>query len=402
MSVVKLSNGGALLEERRSFPDPDIIIRVVFRVEDIKYLNPRSASGVSSVVYFYDERDYMNSLTHYTGETSETPFARFRNTHSKKAWLQDIKYPLIGMAESLGTPWDIETRKTIESLCAYRMKELGFSVVNAETHNWAHGVSIPPTVNGAYADSVAKLLVEHQIAVLGLAGTDVRTIARRLGTLEEATELTHEEVATTDAAETEFIVQNPTHLKTEEKFDILIKAGLLRIGEPLYLTHRLVDKTVMLRSPMEVEYRDAMYLPREAIKAIAHEIFTSGVTQKQAEGWNGYNALTCLAVERNNEKIKIEALWNSVKHRVAGYKTEEPDVVDEEWLNLVLTSELVGAALICNNREAVIGEKARIMIDDKTFLSLTEFGEYVDGLNDNGWGDFKIRHQGEIYTIQSD
>jgi len=401
VSIIKLSNGGALLEERRSFPDPDIIVRMVYRLEDIKYLKPRNASDVSSVVYFYDDRDYLHNLTHYTGETSDTPLARYNQTHKKSPWLPTIKYPLIGMAESLGEPWDTETRKTIEALCAYKMKELGFGVVNAGNQNWSHGVTIPSNVNGAYADSVARIIVEHQIAVLGLAGSDIKEIARSLGIIAPETQLTTEEPATLDSAETEFTVPNPSHLKCEEKFDILIKAGKLRIGEPLYVTHRMVSKSVILRSPSDVEYRDAHYEPREAIKAIAHEIFTHGVTTKQAEGWNGYNPLTSLAVERNNELIRIDALWNDVKHRVVGYSTQTEDVVDEEWLNLVLSSNLIGSVLICNEKEAEIGPNARILIDDKTFLSLTEFAEYVGGLSDAGYGDFKIRHQGEIYSITS-
>jgi hypothetical protein len=405
MSVIKLSNGGSLIEDRYSFPDPDIIIRIVFRLEDIKYLKPRSASDVSSVVYFYDDRDYLANLTHYTGETGESPLQRFRQTHSKKEWLKSIRYPLVGMAESMGTPWDIDTRKTIESLCAFKMKTLGFSVVNSQTTNWSHGVSIPPTVNGAYADSVANILVEYQIAHLGLMGVDVKKIASELnGTTEDFSGVT-EGRRTLDTDETEFIVAAPAHIKSEEKFEILIKSGLLHVGEPLYLTHRLANKVVTLRGANDVEYREGHYPPREAIKAIAHEMFSQGVTARHTEGWGGYDPLANLSVERSNEQVKLKSLWDSVKHRVTGYEfagdDETVEVVDEDWLNLVLSSELAGSVVICNSVEAEIGPQAHIIVGDNAFVSLADFAEFAGGLSSEGMGDFRVRHLGEIYTIQS-
>jgi hypothetical protein len=132
MSIIRLSNGGSLFEERFSFPDPDIIVRSVFRFEDIKYLKARNASDAVSVVYFYGDRDYLNNLTHYTGETSNSPLNRYTGTHSKKDWCKSLKYPVIGMAESVLNPWDTDTRKTIESLIAYKMKQHGFATVNTD------------------------------------------------------------------------------------------------------------------------------------------------------------------------------------------------------------------------------------------------------------------------------
>lgn len=397
MSVVRLSNGGALVEDRYSFPDPEIVIRTVFRLDDIKFLKPRHETDSASIVYFYDDRDYLNNLTHYTGETAQNPQTRFKNTHQRKAWLNSIKYPLVGMAESLVQPWDVDTRKTIESLCAYKMKTYGFDVVNSETMNWSHGVQVPPNVNGAYVESVARIITDYQVALLGLAGSDIRELT---GQSVEEMEFTVEAEAN-EEAETLFTVKNPERLRIEEKLDILLKTGHINLGEPLHVTHHLVNKVVIIRAADNLEYQGHSYSPREAIKTIAHEIFSNGTTHKQAEGWSGYNPLHMLAVERLNEKIKLEQLWNQVKHRVTGLQ-ETNDVVDEEWLTLVMTHNLIGAKLYCNGKESTVGPNAIIQADGKEFLSLVEFGEYANGLNDAGWADYSIVHEGERYTIQSD
>jgi hypothetical protein len=397
MSIIRLSNGGSLFEERFSFPDPDITIRSVFRFEDIKYLKARNASDDVSLVYFYGDRDYLNNLTHYTGETVNSPLARYTSTHSKKEWCKSLKYPVIGMAESVLNAWDTDTRKVIEALVAYKMKQHGFSTVNTDNINWSHGVVIPSTVNGAYADSVANLLVNHQIALLGLAGKDIHFIAETLGFVidkepvyeaDEATRLTLDDFP------------NPHRITATEKMIALIKTGRVNIDEPLYTTHKFIHKAAIFRKPDALEYKGNLYAPRELVKLFAHEAFTEGLTVKQGDGWTAYDPLCNFAVERNGEKVRLLDLWKEVQPTDSSQADDR--TIDQEWYNLVISNGIAGASLTCNSKTAVIEDDARIRLDDSVYYSLTEFGEAVDGLDDSGFGDFAIIHNGDHYTITSD
>lgn len=400
MSLIQLPNGGFLLEESFAFPEPEIVIRVAFRLEDIKYLSPKSSRPETSLVYFYADRDYLKNLSHYTGETSNSANARFNNTHKNKDWLKKIKYPLIGIVESSSTAWTTEMRKTIESVCAYKMKSLGFDVVNSSTVNWAHGVVYPATVNGHYVETVARLVVNYQLALLGLVGVDIFSIGEELGLYEiEKPTITTLNTDTDD--EELFSVPNPNWLKAEDKFEILIRSGKIHVDQPLYITHRLVNKTVFLRSSEKVEYKENLYSPREALKAIAHEVFAAGVTTKQAQGWSGYNPLLCYAIEVDNELIKLDVLWNEVKHRITNAENAG-EIIDEDWYQLVMSNNLAGCKLLCNTKEAEVGAKGEIHIEGHTFYSLAEYGEYADGLNDEGFGDYKVRIGAELYDITSD
>lgn len=400
MAFITLSNGGTLIEERFSFPDPELIIRTVFRFEDIKYLKARNSSEIASIVYFYDDRDYLHNLTHYTGETSNSPLSRYQATHSKKEWCQSLTYPIIGMAESVVNPWDTETRKTIEALCAYKMKQQGFNVVNADTMNWTHGVVIPPSVNGLYADSVAKILVQHQIALLGLSGTNIHEIAKSLGheVEEEIIEPDDTIILTLDYFKT------PNRISSEEKFRALLLTGQITAGEPLFTNHRLIHRAVTLKTSDSVEYRGVSYKPRDALKAMAHEAYTEGLTTSQVEGWKSYDAFGGFAVERDGERKTLASLWNKIKPtEFSTPGSEEPaEIVDEEWYQLVVSNGLAGSQLICNQVSAVIGEAGSITFDGQTVWSLTAFGEAVGGLQSNGYGDFTVYHQGENYLINSD
>lgn len=397
MTIMKLSNGGALVEERFSFPDPDLTIRTVFRFDDIKYLKAR-ISEMASIVYFYGDRDYYNNLTHYTGETQNSPLSRYKSTHSKKDWCKNLKYPLIGMAESSVTPWDMDTRKTIEALCAFKMKQMGFNVINADTINWSHGVIIPPTVNSVYAESVANLLIAHQVSLLGLSGFDVKALAKEQGyQFEEEEDLTPDEnirFSLNDFA-------SPNRIKAEEKFKALIKSGRIVLGEPLYTNHKLVHKAVNLRSPDSVEYRGVLYTPREALKAMAHEAYIEGATQRQVDGWSAYDPLMMFCVDRLDERVRLLDLWNEIKPTEL-LVDEAPVEAEDEWYSIVMSNSLVGASLHSNGFEALIGENAVIEMGEDRFVSLTAFGEAVKGLDEAGQGSFTLKHGGEVYTLRID
>lgn len=229
---------------------------------------------------------------------------------------------------------------------------------------------------------------------------DIFSIGEELG-LYEIEKPTITTLNTGTDEEELFSVPNPNWLKAEDKFEILIRSGKIHVDQPLYITHRLVNKTVFLRSSEKVEYKETLYSPREALKAIAHEVFAAGVTTKQAQGWSGYNPLHCYAVEVDNEFVKLDVLWNEVKHRITNAENAG-EIIDEDWYQLVMSNNLAGCKLLCNAKEAEVGAKGEIYIDGHTFYSLAEYGEYADGLNDDGFGDYKVRIGNELYDINSD
>lgn len=396
MAIITLSNGGALFEERYAFPNPELVVRSVFRKQDIKYLKAHNASETASIVYFYGDRNYDQNLAAYVGETQVSPVQRFSNTHSKKNWFKNLKYPVVSMAESTINPWDMETRRSIEALCAYKMKQLGFEMVNAETMRWGHGVEHHPSVNVMYVESVASLLVNYQVAMLGLAGMDVKAIAALQGHFVQEEEIwdfsTAQAVVADDFA-------SAKRMRSEEKMLALLKAGLISLNEPLYTTHKLVHRAVVLVGPDEVKWRDGTFGIRECIKAFAQEAFSTGLTSKQAEGWGSFDPLMNFAIERNEDRFRLNELWNQIKPTTESEVTEDEPDVDDEWSALVEENQLEGDEVLCNTKRGMIKEHGKIEYEGGFYYSLADFGEATGGLRKDGYGDFTVLHGGERYYL---
>lgn len=400
MTIRKLSNGSSLIEESYNYPDPEIIIRSVFRIEDIQHLKARNPSDLASVVYFYGDRDYNNNLTNYTGETQNSPYSRYKQTHSKKEWCQNLIYPFIGMAENKKDPWDMETRKTIESLVAYKMQQIGFNIVNHNNMNWSFGVTIPRSVNGVYVETVANLIVSYQLALLGLTGVNVKEIGVKLGHISE--EIIPDYTEEPDKLITLNDFNNPRNIRAEEKLFALIKTGKIHLQEPFYTTHRIINKAVIFISPTEVDYKGNIYTPRDAIKIMAHEAYTDSLTQTQTEGWSSYDPILGFAVERENERVKLNDLWNSIKPTELQNTNKNQETVDDVWYDFVDQNGLYNCEIKCQNTTGIIHEDATIQSQHLKYYSLIAFGEAANGIKDNGQSVYTVIKNGEQFTINSD
>lgn len=171
MTLKEQKNGVMISEDVFSYPDPELVIRSVTRLEDVRYLT--SLRGSAGMVYCYGDRDWRHGLVNYTGETKNAVATRHATTHSKSAWLPRITYPLIIAVQPVGKDWDTDTRRAIESMLVYKKNLLGFDVANAENSTWRENMSTRPMEDIRYARDVVRKVIEYELHHLGMLGLDI-------------------------------------------------------------------------------------------------------------------------------------------------------------------------------------------------------------------------------------
>lgn len=171
MTLQEQKNGVMISEDVFSYPDPELIIRSVTRLEDVRYLT--SLRGSAGMVYCYGDRDWRHGLVNYTGETKNAVATRHATTHSKSLWLPQITYPLVIAVQPVGKDWDTDTRRAIESMLVYKKNLLGFDVANAENSTWRENMSTRPMEDIRYARDVVRKVIEYELHHLGMLGLDI-------------------------------------------------------------------------------------------------------------------------------------------------------------------------------------------------------------------------------------
>lgn len=166
MTLIQV-NGAYVNEDLYKFPDPDLLIQSVSHKSDLNALGVNNTSTSNGYVYFYIDKDWQHNTVNYVGETKNSLQYRHNSTHSKKEWFANLKYPLIGIAQSPYRAWDTDTRRVIESLVLQQLKSLGMTPANSENSTWMN-FDITGHPEKHYLEKIATMIVEYQLFHLGL------------------------------------------------------------------------------------------------------------------------------------------------------------------------------------------------------------------------------------------
>lgn len=167
-------NDGAVDREELAYPSPELIIKSVTRIEDIRHLSPERPDA--GVVYTYGDRDWRRNLTNYTGESKTSVVARHSSTHSKAQWLKEMTYPLIISVQPSHRAWDTDTRRAIESMLVYKKSLIGFDVANFQNSTWEDNAALRTATDVRYVRDIVRAVLEYELFHLGAIGVDLHLL----------------------------------------------------------------------------------------------------------------------------------------------------------------------------------------------------------------------------------
>lgn len=221
MTLQQSRTGVRINRDEYSYPDPEIVIRTVTRLEDVRHLTSEHADA--GMVYTYGDRDWKNNRTNYTGESKNAVSTRHTTTHLHSEWIKTINYPLVLAIQPVHKQWDTDFRRALESMLVYKKSLLHFKVANAQNSTWRSNQVLQNLDTIRHIRDIAHLILEHELFHLGLVGVDLNALEER----NEVVIVPGQDPETLTILQSEMVIRN----MIAKKKDTVVKGYELESGK---------------------------------------------------------------------------------------------------------------------------------------------------------------------------